>query len=270
MAGVQRHTHTSTTLTPRVSRSLLRAPLSLLTFNALDDADDEDFVGGDVKDVADLRRMSMSRRKSLAVMAARSDARPSLGNAQLSDLYTECINLATANKVNQKNAWTLHLIDYMEEVLMKRDEDNEAEADARDLARQQMNFQMASCTLDASVMIYSHRVDSVHKDTFKVLGSFSRGGEAGDDDEEVDAKEPGEGGKRKRARIYVSTIETNLDNLNSKASDLGSVTDPMFKKTSASFDQGGARGDTQSLRAPLCARFLSGAPGSYTVFCYQL
>jgi hypothetical protein len=34
------------------------------------------------------------------------------------------------------------------------------------------NFQKASCTLDASVMIYSHRVDSVHKDTYKVFLSL--------------------------------------------------------------------------------------------------
>ena len=36
------------------------------------------------------------------------------------------------------------------------------------------NFQVASCTLDAGVKIYSYRVDSVHKDTYKVLGSLGR------------------------------------------------------------------------------------------------
>ena len=34
---------------------------------------------------------------------------------------------------------------------------------------------MASCTLDASVKIYSCRVDSVLSDTFKVLGGLNRG-----------------------------------------------------------------------------------------------
>lgn len=37
-----------------------------------------------------------------------------------------------------------------------------------------VNFQAASCTLDASVKIYANRVDSIHKETYKVLGGLSR------------------------------------------------------------------------------------------------
>ncbi len=40
-------------------------------------------------------------------------------------------------------------------------------------------LQVASCTLDASVKIYSYRVDSVLADTFKVLGGLNRGEAAG-------------------------------------------------------------------------------------------
>ena len=40
----------------------------------------------------------------------------------------------------------------------------------------QVNFQRASVTLDAGVSIYSHRVDSMHTDAFRVLGGLSRGG----------------------------------------------------------------------------------------------
>lgn len=36
------------------------------------------------------------------------------------------------------------------------------------------NFQAASVTLDTSVKIYSYRVDSVHTETYKVLGGLSR------------------------------------------------------------------------------------------------
>lgn len=58
--------------------------------------------------------------------------------------------------------------------------------------------QMASCTLDASVKIYSCRVDSIHSEAYKVLGGFGRQedpeAEAGprdgadSDDEEADNK----------------------------------------------------------------------------------
>ena len=36
------------------------------------------------------------------------------------------------------------------------------------------NFQVASCTLDAGVKIYAYRVDSVHNEAYKVLGSLGR------------------------------------------------------------------------------------------------
>lgn len=40
-------------------------------------------------------------------------------------------------------------------------------------------LQQASCTLEAGVKIYSTRVDSVHSETYKVLGGLNR--TAGDD-----------------------------------------------------------------------------------------
>lgn len=68
--------------------------------------------------------------------------------------------------------------------------------------------QMASCTLDASVKIYSCRVDSIHSEAYKVLGGFGRqedaeteagkGGAVDSDDEEAGAQ-----GKTKRR---VSTV----------------------------------------------------------------
>lgn len=66
-------------------------------------------------------------------------------------------------KINQKNSWQLRLIDYMEDVLETQDDES-------------TNFQTASCALDASVKIYSCRVDSVHTDTYKVLGGLTRTG----------------------------------------------------------------------------------------------
>ena len=54
--------------------------------------------------------------------------------------------------------------------------------------------QVASCTLDAGVKIYSYRVDSVHKDTFKVLGSLGGAMDAKDDEDE-EGGAGGEGGE---------------------------------------------------------------------------
>ena len=98
------------------------------------------------------------------------------------------------------------------------------------------NFQRASCTLDASVMIYASRVDSVHKDTFKVLGSFSSSNkeEAHDGD--------GEGAKKKFKKRKTQTLETNLNNINAKTVDQSYYPDPMFQKMSHAFDKGGAAG----------------------------
>ena len=89
------------------------------------------------------------------------DGGPVCSSAQLSDLYSNCIKMCTENKINQKNSWSLNLIDYIGEVLDTRH-------------GEMTNFQVASCTLDASVKIFSCRVDSVLSDAFKVCSRSSR------------------------------------------------------------------------------------------------
>ena len=51
----------------------------------------------------------------------------------------------------------------------------------------QLNFQVASSTLDAGAKIYAGRVDFVHKETYRVLGGLGRGGQAADDSDAEDA-----------------------------------------------------------------------------------
>ncbi len=70
-------------------------------------------------------------------------------------------------KINQKNSWALNLIDHIDDVLAT----NLHSADTEGVA----NFQAASCTLDASVKIYSCRVDSMHNETYRMLGDLARG-----------------------------------------------------------------------------------------------
>lgn len=104
-------------------------------------------------------------------------------------------------------------------------------------------------------------MDSVHTDTYRVLGGLNRGdGKDGlcDDDEDNSGDEGREAGagaadddverlRKKRAgaaakKVGVDTLENNPDNLNVKKFDLGFDVDPLFHKTSASFDEGGASG----------------------------
>ena len=181
-------------------------------------------------------------RKSLGGGRSAVTEKAALDNTEVTALYSQCIQLSTANKITMQNTWNLKLIDYIDDVL-KADEalgdDNET------------NFQKASCTLDASVKIYSYRVDSVHQNTYKILGGLNRSG--GDDFEENDENEDGDGeeldevvrkeGKEKKARRGgASTLETNVANLNGKALQGEFQVDPLFRKTSAAFDEAGARG----------------------------
>eukprot|EP01117_Protostelium_nocturnum_P014982 TRINITY_DN5760_c0_g1_i1.p1 TRINITY_DN5760_c0_g1~~TRINITY_DN5760_c0_g1_i1.p1 ORF type:complete len:232 (-),score=91.85 TRINITY_DN5760_c0_g1_i1:85-699(-) len=88
-----------------------------------------------------------------------------LSNDQLSELYSSCIKLSTENKINEKNTWELNLIDYIDDVLVaKQREENTVNA----------NFQAAGSTLDAMSKIYSTRVDSVYSNIYKVLGGLNR------------------------------------------------------------------------------------------------
>eukprot|EP00911_Craspedida_sp_UC1_P002897 UC1_evm1s2114 len=161
--------------------------------------------------------------------AVPSSAEAAISNAELTDLYASCIKLCTENKINQKNSWSLNLIDYISDVLDTRH-------------GEMTNFQVASCTLDASVKIYSCRVDSIHNETFKVLGGLSRSGGGGGSSEGEDDGVGARTNGRKKSNRSVNTIETNPSALNVKKFDLEFDVDPLFHKTSAAFDEGGARG----------------------------
>lgn len=120
--------------------------------------------------------------------------------------------------------------------------------------------------------IYSSRVDSVHNETYKVLGGLSRtegvkpdddeiqeedaDGEQKGDEENPDAN-PEKGGeegkttkqkkakKPKKKRVYEQTgdtLEKNVASLNIKKLGISFTVDPLFRKTSEAFDSVGIRG----------------------------
>ncbi|XP_043940147.1 condensin complex subunit 2 [Protopterus annectens] len=158
-----------------------------------------------------------------------------LTNAQLSDHYSTCIKLSTENKITTKNAFGLHLIDYMADILKQKDSEL-------------TNFKMAAGTLDASAKIYAVRVDAVHADVYKVLGGLdvppqpsesveAAPGEMTGTTDTEDIKKPQ---KRKKKESY-KTIEQNLKNINRPDMKQKFEVDPMFEKA-ASFDECSASG----------------------------
>ncbi|XP_061194277.1 condensin complex subunit 2-like [Saccostrea echinata] len=159
-----------------------------------------------------------------------------LSATQLADHYSSCIKLSAENKINAKNAFGLHLIDYMSDLVKKKELDN---------------FQVASTTLDASAKIYAGRVDAIHSETYKVLTGLGRSGEkskADEDGEEameedgVPGEEQPEEIKKKKRTKKNNTIESNLKNINVSKMDLEFEVDPLFKVMSAAFDEGGSSG----------------------------
>ncbi|XP_007957628.2 condensin complex subunit 2 [Orycteropus afer afer] len=149
-------------------------------------------------------------------------------NTQITEHYSTCIKLSTENKITTKNAFGLHLIDFMSEILKQKD-------------TEPTNFKVAAGTLDASTKIYAVRVDAVHADVYRVLGGLGK-----DAPEEVESsgadRSAAEMGttkkppKPKKKHSY-KTIEQNINNLNVSEADRKCEIDPMFQKTAASFDE---------------------------------
>ena len=88
-----------------------------------------------------------------------------------------------------------------------------------------VNFTKASCTLDASVKIYSYRVDDVHLTSYKVLANLNRtetGGKNKDkasssnNDQEMDSEDSQKNRREKRKNAETETLETNLGKYQNK------------------------------------------------------
>lgn len=160
---------------------------------------------------------------------------PKLSNAQISEHYSTCIKLSTENKITTKNAFGLHLIDYMADILKQKDSEL-------------TNFKVAAGTLDASTKIYAVRVDAVHADAYRVLGGLgaetkpgeeqgAEGGEEGSAEGELAAKQV-----VKKKRPPKKTVEQNISNINSSESERKCEVDPMFQRMASSFDESSTSG----------------------------
>lgn len=111
-----------------------------------------------------------------------------------------------------------------------------------------VNFQKASCTLDASIKIYSHRVDDTYASSHRILESLSRNGNVGGGDNEdgepnTERAAARVGSKSASSRLGVAeTIERDSKLLNAVKVEADQAADPMFHKMSKAFDEGGAKG----------------------------
>ncbi|KAH7376103.1 condensin complex component cnd2 [Plectosphaerella cucumerina] len=155
--------------------------------------------------------------------------------------FEEWMKMATDNKINAANSWNFALIDYFHDMSLLKEGDG-------------VNFQKASCTLDGCVKIYTSRVDSVATETGKLLSGLAdsnskkkdRDGEEGEgdeSDEEVDADgNVRKKSKRKTQRSSEATLAPSFASLQLKKFELEFAVDPLFKKASADFDEGGAKG----------------------------
>ncbi|RHZ78233.1 hypothetical protein Glove_166g269 [Diversispora epigaea] len=158
---------------------------------------------------------------------------PKIPPEQMYNNFEEWMKMATDNKINAHNSWKLALIDYFHEMRFLKEGDS-------------INFQKASCTLDGCVKIYTSRVDSVATETGKLLSGLADSTKK-DDQFSEDEEDEGEEGVDSERRIRKKTrSETTLvkdySQITIKKFDLEFSVDPLFKKTCADFDEGGAQG----------------------------
>ena len=146
----------------------------------LDDEDDDEDAGGAMP--SHLTKVAGKKKKACQRRRRRSSARflklsqPSdyadeddedeeeeaaPESEQLGELYKRAIRMNAENRINAGNSWNLKLIENMDK--LTSNENGET-----------VNFTKASCTLDASVKIYSYRVDDVHLTSYKVLANLNR------------------------------------------------------------------------------------------------
>lgn len=205
--------------------------VSMLAFS-----DEAEIINQDIEMFADFvdqplpkasrRRSSVSGRRRSSLGGLGGSLLSESEQARITEMYKTVIQMSSENKLTEKNSWSFDLIDHMGRLI--RDESKT------------VNFQKASCTLDASVKIYSNRVDDTYASSHRILESLSRGNTAEEVEPQAKVKV---GSKASSARLHLTdTIERNPENLNVVKLEHDYAFDPMFQKLSKAFDEGGAKG----------------------------
>lgn len=219
-------------------RTLKRRKSSRMTmaFEPLDDSQDAPEGQNDASQsqegVTAPRKTALARANPLKSVVAPGPMVPVPLEIMTSN-FEEWMKMATDNKINANNSWSFALIDYFHDMsLLRNDSDNS------------INFQKASRTLDGCVKIWTSRVDSVGTDTGKLLSNLAAEGRAGagEDEENEEGGEGGEAAKKRKVNRQEATLAKSAAQLQTKKLDLEFTIDPLFKKTSGDFDEGGAQG----------------------------
>jgi condensin complex subunit 2 len=117
------------------------------------------------------KKSSRRRRRSSARFLRLGEPVPEedTNDDNLGEVYQKAIRMNAENRINASNSWNLSLIDHLDRFLAPQPKSMEESMSATGI-----NFTKASCTLDASVKIYSYRVDDVHLTSYKVLANLNR------------------------------------------------------------------------------------------------
>ncbi|KAG6546966.1 hypothetical protein Mapa_011582 [Marchantia paleacea] len=224
---------------PKTPLRLLMSPgLSLLSPN---DDEEERAMARAARARAQIRSLGLEKdRADLGTPFLVSEPDNILSHDALKNLLQNCLKLSAANKINQGNTWDLKLIDHLSD-LVKNDSEDEGRT----------NFQMASCTLETGVKIYSYRVDSVHSEAYKLMGGLSRNvndssrteaSNKSHNENENDCNQESNPMATGPRKVTGTTLESSYEALNAKKIDVAFNVDPLFHQTSAQFDEGGACG----------------------------
>ncbi|KAI3644159.1 hypothetical protein MP228_010323 [Amoeboaphelidium protococcarum] len=185
---------------------------------------------------------------------------------ELDKNYDVWMKIASDNKINVKNSWSVHLIDYFHNLHLFKDTTGGSSSSSIG-SQNGINFTKASCTLDGCVKVYSNRVDAVFTETGRLLSGLngSRRMNDGEDDDAADNDDHGvdmDGDqdvddddvrlKRKKQQLALkkkqnrgrndgtNNIEKNITSLNLKQLDLDHKCDPLFKKICAATEESGS------------------------------
>ena len=138
-----------------------------------------------------------------------------MNDDKLGEMYSKAVGMSQANKINAQNSWSLNLIDNIDRIIngplnspAPKAKKNKGASGAVEKKKKNgfgndddadyepsINFAKASCTLDASVKIWSYRVDDVHTSSYKVLANLNR------TDNDNEEKKVAKVGERKQVRL---------------------------------------------------------------------
>lgn len=150
------------------------------------------------------------------------DTTPDASQEHLGEMYKRAIRMNAENRINAGNSWGLRLIENIDKFLVDEEQQDASPSsqEPRETQEKRVNFTKASCTLDASVKIYSYRVDDVHLTSYKVLANLNRTETGKKNSRSQDQEEEGEKGETRTTgkatstsnerRGVTETLETNI------------------------------------------------------------